>query len=257
MQKIKFTILGSGTSSGVPTIACECPTCKSDDIKDKRLRCSLLIESPDVTIVIDTSSDFRQQMLNYNVKKLDAVIYTHHHFDHIGGFDDLRAFNFKMDKPISIYASEITFNHLKRVYDYAFSEPEQIGGGVPAIDMNVISNQKFKIKDIEITPIPLFHGKLGVLGFRIGNFAYCTDTNLIPNESLDLLKDLNTLVLDGLRIEKHPTHFTIKEAIEIIDILKPKKSYLTHICHSLKHCETEKNLPQNVYLAYDGIKFEL
>ena len=257
MHKNKFTILGSGTSSGVPTIGCCCPTCLSDDSRDKRLRCSLLIASASAAVVIDTSSDFRQQMLQYNVKSLDGVVFTHHHFDHIGGFDDIRAFNFIMDKPLSIFANETTLKHLRRIFEYAFTKPVQQGGGVPEIIINDIGDNRFRIKDIEITPIPLFHGSIKVLGFRIGNFAYCTDTNNIPQSSLELLKGLEVLILDGLRYTKHPTHFSISEAIETINILKPEKAYLTHISHDVKHQEAENCLPENIFLAYDGIIFEL
>ncbi|MDX9790242.1 MAG: MBL fold metallo-hydrolase [Candidatus Kapaibacterium sp.] len=257
MPKIRFTILGSGTSTGVPTIGCECPVCLSDDPRDKRLRCSLLIESDETTVLIDTSSDFRQQMLKSNVKKLDAVIYTHHHFDHIGGFDDIRALNYIMDSPINVFASESTLDNLKRTFLYAFEKPEQIGGGLPQINTFTINSNPFVIGDLEFIPIPLFHGKLEVYGFRIANFAYCTDTNRIPDSSMDLLKDLDVLILDALRFTKHSTHFTINEAVEVIHALKPKNAYLTHISHHVKHKETEKKLPENVFLAYDGIKFEL
>ncbi|MBX3044682.1 MAG: MBL fold metallo-hydrolase [Candidatus Kapabacteria bacterium] len=257
MPKNRFTILGSGTSTGVPTIGCECPVCLSVDPRDKRLRCSLLIESEKTNVVIDTSSDFRQQMLNYNVKKLDGVVFTHHHFDHIGGFDDIRAFNFVMDKPLPIYATENTLCHLQRIYQYAFSPPEQLGGGVPMIYIFEISGNSFNIGDINFIPISMFHGNLEVLGFRIGDFAYCTDTNYIPPESLEQLKGLKVLVIDGLRFTPHPTHFSVNEALDIIDILKPEKAYLTHISHHILHQDTENNLPENVFIAYDGTKFEL
>lgn len=257
MVKNKFTILGSGTSTGVPTIGCNCETCLSDDIRDKRLRCSLLVESDDTVVVIDTSSDFRMQMLQHKVNKIDAVVYTHHHFDHIGGFDDIRSYNFTMNKPIDIFGTENTISHIQRIYSYAFSEPQQSGGGVPEINVNFIDSTPFKIKNLEFIPIPMMHGKLEVLGFRIGDFAYCTDTNYISENALKLLTNLEILVIDGLRHHKHSTHFSVNEAIEISRLIKPRKTYLTHISHYLRHAQTEKNLPENIFLAYDGIKFEV
>ncbi len=252
-----FTVLGSGTSSGVPTIGCECPTCVSTDSRDKRMRTSLLVQSKNTTVLIDTSPDFRQQMLIHKVMKLDAVIYTHSHFDHIGGFDDLRAFNYFLEKPIPIYLTETTLRHLSRTFFYAFEEPEQIGGGVPVVEPIIIDAEKFVIGDIEFIPIFLKHGILEVVGFRIGNFAYMTDTNFIPEESYLLLQNLDVLVIDALRYSKHPTHFTVYEAISEIRNIKPKKAYLTHVAHQIKHDECEKNLPENIFVSYDGLRFEL
>ncbi|GAB1372610.1 MBL fold metallo-hydrolase [Candidatus Kapaibacterium sp.] len=257
MQTVKFTLLGTGTSSGVPLIACNCDTCISTDIKDKRLRCSLLMESPKSTILVDTSLDFRQQMLLYQVKNIDAIIFTHHHFDHIGGFDDIRAFNFINNKPIDIYANQTTMKNLNRVYEYAFSTPEQMGGGVPMINPYIIHNDELVINDLVIQLIKMKHGKLDVLGLRVGDFAYLTDTNYIPDESLQKLMGLEVLVIDALRFDQHPTHFNVSQALEVIDVLKPHKSYLTHIAHQLKHKETENILPPNVFLSFDGINFEL
>lgn len=257
MPTAKFTLLGTGTSTGVPMIGCKCNTCLSTDFRDKRLRCSLLIQTDKTTVIIDTSSDFRQQMLEHKINNINGIIYTHHHFDHIGGFDDIRAINFAMQEPIDIYASISTFSHLQRIFSYAFSEPEQMGGGVPLINSIVIENEEFVVNDIKILPIPISHGKLQILGFRIGGFAYLTDTNYIPDKSMNMLMDLDVLIIDGLRHEKHSTHFCISEAIEMIEILKPKKSYLTHIAHQINHSETEENLPENVFLAFDGIEFVL
>lgn len=257
MKETTITVLGSGTSSGVPTIGCKCEVCTSNNPKDKRLRTSILIKSQNTNIVIDSGPDFRQQMLLHNVDNLDAIVYTHSHYDHIAGFDDLRAYNFIHSKPINIVANQETMNKLKIVNDYAFKIPKQIGGGIPLINTLTISYEEFTINDIKLIPIKLYHGKLEVLGFRIGNFAYCTDTNYIPNESMAKLKDLDTLIIDGLKYENHPTHFSISQSIEVINQLKPKIAYLTHISHDISHDDCESKLPNNIHLAYDGLKIIL
>lgn len=254
---MRFTLLGTGTSSGVPTISCNCSTCTSTDPRDKRLRTSLLIESNETTVIIDTSSDFRQQMLHYKISKLDGVIFTHHHFDHIGGFDDIRAFNYTSKKSVPIYLTEFTFDKLKKTFFYVFDEIEQIGGGIPLVDINFISYDKFQIGDIEFEPIRLLHGKLEVLGFRINGFAYCTDTNYIPPDSIRKLLNLDVLVLDALRYNKHTTHFNIEEGIEMAKQIGAKKTYFTHIAHQIKFDECQPKLPAGIFLAYDGMVFEL
>ncbi|MFC2131079.1 MBL fold metallo-hydrolase [Bacteroidota bacterium] len=253
----RFTFLGTGTSSGIPTVGCPCEVCNSNDPKDKRLRSSLLIESENTTVLIDTSPDLRQQMLMNNIKKIDAVIYTHHHFDHIGGFDDLRAFNYTARKPVPVYLMERTFENLKKTFFYAFGDLEQEGGGVPVVDINFIDEKTFNIGDIVIKPIPLLHGKMKVLGFRIGNFAYCTDTNIIPENSFSSMKNLDILVLDALRYNKHETHFTVDDAIKIAGNIDAKSTYFTHMAHEVSYAECEKILPKNFHLAYDGLILQL
>jgi phosphoribosyl 1,2-cyclic phosphate phosphodiesterase len=256
-EKMKFTILGSGTSSGIPTIGCKCPVCTSTDPKDKRLRTSLLVESETTTIVVDTSTDFRQQMLTNNVDKLDAVLFTHHHFDHIGGFDDIRAYNYQSRKPMQIYLTEECHKRLRETFIYAFEIPEQIGGGVPMIDVNLISTEKFTIGDIEIQPIRLMHGNMEILGFRFGDFAYCTDTNFVPEESIELLKGVDVLILDALRYQKHSTHFTISEAIEVSREIGARRTYFTHMTHQILHADCDPQLPDGINLSYDGLVIEL
>ncbi len=252
---MRFTLLGTGTSTGIPSVACECPTCTSTDPRDKRLRTSLLIRSDTTTVLIDTSSDFRQQMLQHNVMEIDGVVFTHHHFDHIGGFDDIRPYNFRSGRPLAIYAMAETLGVLQSTFPYAFGLVESTGASVPGVDVHEIDEAPFTIGDITIQPIPMRHGRaMRVNGYRIGNVAYCTDTNHIPAASMDLLRGLDTLILDGLRWEPHPTHFTVAEAIAVADLLQPRITYLTHIAHQLKHEETEAQLPDHVRLAVDGLE---
>lgn len=255
-SKIKITVLGSGTSMGVPTIACDCPTCTSDDPKDNRTRSSLLIQSDSTTVLIDTSSDFRAQMLKHKIRKIDAILFTHHHFDHISGFDDIRPLNFFNKQIMPVYATPKTFKELKRVFIYAFEEPEQVGGGVPHLEMiNIEPYIPFRIGDIEFMPIRLLHGKLEVIGFIVNNFAYCTDTNFIPEESMELLRGKDYLIIDALRHEKHETHYCLRESLEIAEKLGIKQTYFTHIAHQIKHGDVESCLPKGRNLAYDGLEF--
>ncbi|CAN5532158.1 MBL fold metallo-hydrolase [soil metagenome] len=254
---ITVTVLGSGTSTGVPTVACTCATCKSTDPRDTRLRTSLLLQSELTTIVIDTSMDFRKQMLDYSVMNIDAILYTHHHFDHIGGFDDIRPYNFRANKNMPVYALRRTIDSLRQTFPYAFDEPEQLGGGVPMIDVIEIDHEPFVIGDITIQPIPLLHGSLRVNGYRIGSFAYCTDTNAIPPTSMELLAGVEVLILDGLRPQPHPTHFTVDEAVVVASELRPRITYLTHIAHQIKHDVVEATLPDHVRLAFDGLQITL
>ncbi len=256
-RRYRFTFLGTGTSSGVPTIACNCPTCTSDDPRDRRLRTSLLVESGNTTVLIDTSPDFRQQMLLHGVQKLDAVLYTHSHFDHIGGFDDLRAFNYKTRKPVAVFVNDDTLEKLSRSFFYAFELPEQLGGGVPVVNINMIGDSPIVVGDIAIQPVPMLHGILPVLGFRIGNFAYCTDTNRIPEESMKMLCGLEVLVLDALRYTKHSTHFSIDESVAVARELNPVVTYFTHIAHQVKHSEAEPKLPPGINIAWDGLVVEI
>ncbi len=251
-----ITVLGCGTSSGVPTLTCECETCTSDNPKNNRTRCSIIIQTDKQNIIVDISPDFRQQMLTNKIKKIDAIIFTHAHFDHIGGFDDIRAYNYRSGA-IPIYLNERTYQSLKKTFYYAFEKIEQTGGGVPESIVKIIDVDKFQINNLEIEPIEIIHGNLPVLGYRIGNFAYITDLNYISEESLDKLYNLEVLIISALRFEKHPTHFNVEEALEVINKLKPKKAYLTHLAHQINYDKLESELPPNVHLAYDGLNFEV
>jgi phosphoribosyl 1,2-cyclic phosphate phosphodiesterase len=253
---MKITLLGTGTSTGVPMIACNCKTCRSEDPRDKRLRVSVLIETDDKIIVIDTSADFRQQMLAHKVKKLDAVLYTHYHYDHIAGFDDLRAFQFLRHKSPMCYALQETSDYIQQMFPYAFGKAIQAGGGLPKVPFTIIKDENFNVGGITISPIPVEHGLVKVLGYRIGSFAYLTDCNRIPDASLELLRGLDTLILDGLRYDPHPTHFSLDEAVAITKQLNPRITYLTHMNHDILHEEGDRKLPNNVRLGFDGLSFE-
>lgn len=249
---MKITFLGTGTSQGVPVIACDCNTCLSSDKHDKRLRTSILLEAGDTTLVIDAGPDFRQQMLREHVTKLDAIILTHEHKDHIAGLDDVRAFNYKSQDAIDIFSEDRVQKVIKKEYSYVFSEYQY--PGVPKMRLNPISEQGFNVKKIQIIPVRVFHYRLPVYGFRIGNFAYITDANYIPEESKERLYGVKYLVVNALRKEKHISHFSLREAIDFIREISPKKAYLTHISHQMGlHAEVLKELPPEIVLAHDGL----
>ncbi len=251
-MKVKF--LGTGTSHGVPLIGCECKTCKSKDKKNIRYRTSILISEGNTDILIDTPAEFRLRAIDYKIKKIDAVIFTHAHMDHIAGFDDIRRFNEIQEKIINAYADKKNLNEIKKRFNYIW-EKTQSGGGKPKVNLKEIKPFKeFKIKNIKILPFPVWHGNLIVMGFRIKNFAYITDVSKIPDKVYKYLNDLDVLVLDALRIEEHPTHFNLFKSIEETKKINAKRTFFTHIAHSLEHNETEKKLPENIKLAYDGME---
>lgn len=237
-------------------IACKCPVCVSEDPRDKRLRASVLLSYGDENFVIDTGPDFRQQMLQYDVDKLSAILFTHEHKDHVAGLDDVRAFNFKYRKPIDVYAEERVQEALSREYAYIFSDHRY--PGVPEIRMHTIDENEFEINGVLFQPIRVMHYKLPILGFRIGNFAYITDVKSIPEEELEKLQGLQVLVITCLRKEEHISHMNLKEALSAIEHLKPKQAFLTHLSHRFGlHKIEEPKLPENVMIAYDGLELDV
>jgi phosphoribosyl 1,2-cyclic phosphate phosphodiesterase len=249
---LKITFLGTGTSSGVPMIACHCTVCTSPDKKDKRLRSSILVESATTTIVVDTTPDFRYQMLRAQVAKLDAVLFTHPHKDHIAGLDDVRAFNFFQHRAMPVYANELTIETLLREFGYAFAHHRY--PGVPNLDLHTITLAPFTIGDIFITPILVWHLKMPVYAFRFGSFTYITDANRIEADEKEKIKGSKTLVLNALRKEDHISHFSLGEAIATVQDLGVPTAYFTHISHQLGlHQVVENELPAGIHLAYDGL----
>jgi phosphoribosyl 1,2-cyclic phosphate phosphodiesterase len=253
---LKVTFLGTGTSQGVPVIACDCDVCASKDSKDKRLRCSILVEWDDLTLVVDTGPDFRQQMLTANVQKLDAVVFTHEHKDHVAGMDDVRAFNFKQQQPMEVYADQRVQKALKREYEYVFAA--ETYPGIPKVNLNDIQNQPFTIKGKEIIPIEVLHYKLPVFGFRFGDFTYITDANYISEKEMEKIRGSKVIVLNALRKAEHVSHFTLVQAVELLVELAPEKGYLTHISHLMgKHEDVAKELPAGIEIATDGLSITM
>jgi phosphoribosyl 1,2-cyclic phosphate phosphodiesterase len=250
---MQITFLGTGTSQGVPLIGCNCEVCISTNPRDKRLRTSILVQSDLSAIVVDAGPDFRQQMLREKVKMLDAVLFTHEHKDHISGLDDVRAYNYLSGKEMNIYATVNVQEALKREFFYVFSGHRY--PGIPKLCLNTIENKKFKIREIEILPIEVKHMHLPVFGFRFGDFSYVTDANFISDTEKAKLKGTRFLVLNALRKEKHPSHFTLNEALELIDEIKPEKAWLTHLSHQMGlHESVNAQLPPGVECAYDGLR---
>lgn len=253
---MKITFLGTGTSQGVPVIGCNCAVCTSTDKRNNRLRTSVWVETPEASIVIDSGPDFRYQMLRANVRKLDAIIFTHGHKDHVAGLDDVRAYNYFTGKPMEIYATKDTQDVLRREFHYVFGD--RTYPGIPQLNLNTITNAPFNINGLEIIPIRVLHYKLEVFGFRIGGFTYITDANYIESEELDKAIGSDVFVLNALRHEKHISHYNLPEAVDIAHATGAKNSYFLHISHQLGlHEEVSKILPDRMHLAYDGLELYL
>jgi phosphoribosyl 1,2-cyclic phosphate phosphodiesterase len=248
-------VLGSGTSSGVPAIGCDCAVCTSTDPKDQRTRPSIYIDTPDAKILVDTSSDLRAQALANKISRVDAILFTHSHADHVMGLDDVRRYNQMQKSAIPCYGDSQTLASLREMFSYVFNPPKQIGGGIPQLVLHEITGP-FAVGGVTITPVPVWHGKLPVLGFRIGSFAYLTDCSGIPDESWTLLTaddGVKTVIIDALRHRPHPTHFSVSEATDVVQRLGVERAYFTHIAHDLGHAATNAQLPRGVELAYDGL----
>ncbi len=257
-----ITFLGTGTSVGIPMIGCQCGVCTSEDARDRRLRTGLMIEhrvgDEEQRLIVDISADFRQQALREKIDRVDALLITHCHADHVFGLDDIRPINFRHG-PVPLYASESTWRGLRRVFFYIF-EREHIGGGLPQLIPKVIEG-RFEVCGLTVTPVPVIHGKGEVTGFRFsgpsGDAAFITDCNLIPDESLAQLRGLDLLIIDALRYKPHPTHLHVEQTLAYIEEVKPRRALLTHIGHDIKHEDASRHLPDHVALAYDGLKLEL
>jgi phosphoribosyl 1,2-cyclic phosphate phosphodiesterase len=253
---LKITFLGTGTSQGVPVIGCTCEVCRSLDFRDKRFRSSVHVQVDNQSLVIDTGPDFRQQMLRENINRLDAILFTHAHRDHTAGLDDVRAYNFMQNMDMPAYALESVLKQLRSDYSYVFIKDQY--PGLPRLTLFEVNTAPFSINGTNIIPLPVKHLHLPVLGFRINNFSYITDANYISDETVDLLKGTEILVLNALQQEKHVSHFNLEEALAEVKRIKPAKAYFTHISHKLGlHAEVQRKLPDNVFLGFDGLQLQV
>ncbi len=250
------TFLGTGTSHGVPMIGCDCATCRSTDPHDKRWRPSILLHMADgLAVLVDASPDLRTQALAFDVRRVDAILFTHAHADHVLGLDEVRRYNALQHAPIPCYADPVAVGEIRRTFAYVFNPP-QLGGGVPRIELFTVAGD-FCLGRQVVVPVPLLHGTQPVLGYRVGPFAYLTDCSAIPDASWPLLAGVEVLVVDALRDRPHPTHFTVADALSVVDRLRPRETWFTHICHDLAHEATNARLPAGVRLAYDGLVLEV
>ena len=254
----QLVFLGTGTSVGVPMIGCDCSTCRSDNPRNNRTRCSLVLGLPEGNLLIDTAPDLRHQLLREQIGIVHATLFTHEHADHIFGLDDLRLIQFYLGGPVPLYCERHVEKRIRKSYDYAFSNVKRThAGAAPALTFRRITTEPFEVLGARVTPLRLHHGNFPVLGFRFGNVAYCTDTNDIPAESMALLENLDVLILDALRHKPHATHFGLDEAVEVAQQLRPKRTLLTHMSHDLEHEATNAELPAGIELAWDGLKVRL
>ena len=253
---MNILFLGSGTSTGVPSLCCNCNVCRSVNPKNKRLRSSILVRNDKNHLLIDTSTDLRQQCLVNNINHIDQVLYTHHHADHVNGIDELRSFNYFNNTAIPCYGNKQTIREIKKNFNYIFNGTTQVGGGLPKLSLCTINGKTFTLGGVYITPLNIIHGSLTILGYKLNNCAYITDCSGMPNETKKQLKNLDILILNALGFDPHPTHFSLSQALDAVEELKPKRTILTHINHKFDHDTVLAGLPEGVEIAYDGLAIE-
>ena len=257
---MRITFLGTGTSHGVPMIGCDCATCRSSDPRDRRLRPSIYVESaagPGGTkVLVDAGPDLREQALRHDIRQVDAILFTHGHADHILGLDDVRRFNSLMKRPMPCHGDAHTLDDIRKTFHYVFDPATPKGGGLPALDLTLVAGP-LRVGGLDVQPVPLWHGSRAILGFRFGRFAYLTDCNRLAGEAWPLLEGLDVLVIDALREQPHPTHFSLGQAIETAERIAPRQTLFTHMCHHLPHEPTNARLPAGMSLAYDGLVLDL